>query len=409
MADSVIDHPATRPEHVPEHLFWDHAIAEFATEMDDPYKAVARHYDGPEIIYARSATRGKPGWIPTRFHLIEEVFVRAEDFISSKTDSVSTLLGVDWVLNPLEIDPPDHMKYRKVLQPWFQPSAIARLGDRISQACAELIGKFADKGRCEFVGDFASLLPSYIVLDLMGLPRGMLGQFLEWEHTFMRAPDVMERVGAIRAIKDYLEDTVKARRAAPRQDDLLDLTLHAEVDGRPMTHEEVMGMVMVLYIGGLDTVTSSLGWYFRHLALNPQLQQQLRDDSSLIPGAVDDLLRAYGVTDTGRTVSRDLELGGVKMKQGDWIIVPTYLAGRDPAQYDRPDVVDPHRKARHVTLATGVHNCLGIHLAKREIRITLEEWLKRCPNFRIPAGAEAKWHVEGVWGVSELPLEWDVA
>ncbi|MBA3053523.1 MAG: cytochrome P450 [Sphingomonadales bacterium] len=409
MADSVIDHPATRPEHVPEHLFWDHDLDQFAMELDDPYKSVARLYDGPEIIYARATSREMPGWVPTRHDLIEEVFLRAEDFISSQNYSVSKLLDVEWVLNPLEIDPPAHMMYRKVLQPWFQPSAIARLGDRVRQVCGELIDKFAGTGRCEFIGDFASKLPSYIALDLIGLPREMLGQFMEWEHGFMRAPDVMERVAAIRAIKDYLQETIDARRGAPRQDDLIDLIIHAEVDGRPLDNGEVMGMVMVLYIGGLDTVTSSLGWHFRHLARDPGLQQALREDGSLIPGAVDDLLRAYGVTDTGRTVARDLELGGVKMKAGDWIVVPTYLASRDPRHYDRPDVVDPQRKGRHLTLASGVHNCLGIHLAKQEIRITLEEWLKRCPNFRIPEGAAVKWHVQGVWGVSELPLEWDIA
>ncbi len=409
MAETQMSGALPRPDHVPEHLFWDHDIDEFAMELDDPYLAVSRLYDGPELIYARSATRGVPGWIPTRYKLVEEIFTRAEDFSSAQNYAVTQLLEVDWVLNPLEIDPPHHGKFRRVLQPYFQPSVIARLEAKVRQACAELIDRFADKGACEFVGDFSSLLPSYVFLDLMGLPRDMLDQFLAWEHAFMRGPEVIDKVMAARAIKAYLEQAAKERRTAPPQGDLFDVILAGEVDGQPLDHGAIMGMLMTLYLGGLDTVASSLGWHFRHLATHPELQARLRADPSLIPGAVDDLLRAFGVTDTGRTVTRDLEIGGVAMKKGDWVITPTYLASRDPREFANPHEVDPHRKGRHMTLATGVHNCLGIHLAKLELRVALEEWLKRVPQFHIGHNGPVQWHTVAVWGVSRLPLEWQPA
>ena len=117
MAETQMSGALPRPDHVPEHLFWDHDIDEFAMELDDPYLAVSRLYDGPELIYARSATRGVPGWIPTRYKLVEEIFTRAEDFSSAQNYAVTQLLEVDWVLNPLEIDPPHHGKFRRVLQP----------------------------------------------------------------------------------------------------------------------------------------------------------------------------------------------------------------------------------------------------------------------------------------------------
>jgi cytochrome P450 len=408
MATSARTKPEFKlPEHVDAKLFWDHDLTHYSSELDDPYVAVSRLYDGPELLYARSLSRGEPGWLPTRYALVEEIFTRAGDFQSGGTQDASKLLGVDWLLNPLEIDPPDHAKYRRVLQPWFQPSAIRKYEPMVRRVAIELISKFEDSGRCDFIEDFASPFPSYIFLELMGLPKDMLGQFLHWESEFMRAPTMERRVQAARDIKDYLESYVEQRRAEPRRHDLVDHILHAEVDGRPMNHGEVMGMCMVLYLGGLDTVLSSLGWHFRYLARHPELQRQLQQDPDLIPGAVEDFLRAFGVTATLRMVTRDLEFHGVSMKQGEFVAVPTYLAGRDPSQYREPGLIDPLRRPRHMTLATGVHNCLGIHLAKRELTVVLEEWLKRFDNIRIPEGEQEIWHAVGVWGVNYLPLTWD--
>lgn len=394
------------PDHVPADRVWDHDIDHFAAELDDPFEAVSRLHDGPELIWARGGSRGMPAWVPTRYSLIEEVFLDAERFMSGDSNDAAELLGVDWRLNPLEIDPPAHRAYRQILQPYFLPSAINTMEPMVRKVATDLISEFEDEGGCEFIEQFAALFPSYIFLELMGLPRSMLPQFLEWENAFMRAPDMMDRVGAARAIKDYLETYLEERRSDPR-DDLVTAILTAEVDGRPLDEGEIMGMAMVLYLGGLDTVMSSLGWYFRYLAGDQELQARLRDNPSLIPGAVDDLLRAFGVTGTRRTVTRDMTFHGIDLKKGDWILVPTYLASRDPAQYESPHRIDPTRKARHLTLATGVHNCLGIHLAKREIKVVLEEWLARFSNIRIPEGEEAQWHTQGVWGVHHLPLVWD--
>lgn len=403
---TVVSDGRTVPDHVPPELYWDHDINQFAAELDDPFLAVSRLYDGPDMIFARGASRGMPGWIPTRYALIEEVFMDADRFMSGDSNDAAELLGVAWRLNPLEIDPPAHRAYRQILQPWFQPSAINKLEPKVRQIAQDLIADFENDGGCEFISQFAELFPSYIFLELMGMPRSMLPRFLEWENAFMRAPTVAERVAAARAIKDYLESYIEERRGDPR-DDLVTAILQAEIDGRPLDEGEIMGMCMVLYLGGLDTVMSSLGWYFRHLASHPELQERLRNNPDEIPGVVDDLLRAYGVTGTRRTATRDTEVGGVAIKQGDWVLVPTYLASRDPQQYADPHNVDPARKARHLTLAIGVHNCLGIHLAKREIKIVLEEWLSRFRNIRIPEGETATWHTEGVWGVSRMPLTWD--
>jgi cytochrome P450 len=395
------------PAHVPPDRAWDHDFDLFAADGDDPFLAAARLHDEalPDIVYARGAYRGNPGWLLTRFAQVQDAFFDHAVFSRAENSDFGALLGVDWRLNPLEIDPPLHGKYRAVLQPFFQPRAIARLEAKVRAICRELLDPLAGKGGCEFIADFASLFPSYIFLELMGLPREDLPRFMAWEGDYMRGATLAIRARAGRDIAAYLEDYVESRRAYPG-DDLGSAIVNARIDGRPLDQGEVMGMCMVLYTGGLDTVLSSLGWYMRELATNLPLQLRLRDNPQDIPGAVDELLRAFGPVLVMRTVKSDVDFHGVSMKAGDWVSLPTQLASRDPRAYADPHRVDPDRKARHMTLATGVHNCLGIHLAKREIRVVLEEWLSRFSEIRVPEGARIRFHTRGVWGVDALPLQW---
>ncbi|MET0371407.1 MAG: cytochrome P450 [Sphingobium sp.] len=391
------------PDHVPAHLVWNHDVNAFASELDDPFIAAARLHEGPDLVYSPGTKKGDPCWIPTRFKLMNDIYMDARRFSSAENINVNRLLGVEWKLNPLEIDPPAHMAYRQILQPWFQPSAINAIEDMIRGVARELIAQFKDRGSCEFVADFASLFPSYIFLEMLGLPREMLGQFLEWEHIFVRSAVLEDRIKAAHGVKNYLEEYVAARRGDDRGD-MVSAILKADIKGRPLDHGEIMGMVMVLYFGGLDTVASSVGWHMRHVATDRALQARLRANPDELPGAVDDLLRAYGVVSTRRIVAEDLTIDGVEMRKGDFVLMPTYLASRDPLQFDDPHQVDPARKARHISLATGVHNCLGAHLAKRELKIVLEEFLAAFSDIRIAEGERVEFQTEGVWAVTRMPM-----
>lgn len=393
------------PEHVRPDLYCDLDLKEFAAQFADPFVGVQALQEHGDLIYVRDIGRGVSGWMPTRFEVLAEIFMDARSFSNKDNIGVGPLMGVDWRLNPLEYDPPQHMAYRQVLQPFFQPSKVNEYEQLIRGVARELIQRLEGKRQVDFVEEFASLFPSYIFLDLFGLPREELPQFFEWEHAFTRSPDVAVRAAGARSILHYLEGHVERRRKEPR-DDLMTGIINGQVKGRPLDHGEIMGMVMVLYFGGLDTVLSSLGWYFRYLALDQNLQARLRANPQDIPGAADDLLRAFGVTGTRRTVTEDIEFRGVTLKQGDFVLMPTFLACRDDRQYADPHRVDPDRKARHLTLATGVHNCLGAHLARREIKIVLEEWLAHFPTFRISEGKPQRWDATGVWAMTELWLEW---
>ncbi|WP_373097294.1 cytochrome P450 [Zhongshania sp.] len=393
------------PDHVPENLVWRHSIDEFTRELDDPYLAGARLHNGPDIIWAQNAVLGKPAWVLTRHALIQEAYL-APDVFSSDRQNLA-LLGVDWKLNPLEYDPPEHQAYRKILNPFFTPRAMAELDVSVREVCDTLIAKFADLGGCEFISEFAEQFPSYIFLDFMGMPRDKLNDFLEWERVMIQAADPMKKFTAMKSVLTYMETYVEEQRNNPTTDLMKGLFSARMDNGSPLSEGEIMGMCYLLYIGGLDTVFSALGWILRHLALDNPLQERLRANPQDIPQAVEELMRAYPVATTHREVKRDIHFHGVDMRVGDWVLFPTFLAARDPRVYDNPHVVDIDRRARHITFATGPHLCLGVHLARRELKTVVEAFLSRFKNIRIASGEHYSFHTGGVFGVDRLPLEWD--
>jgi len=395
------------PDHVPAERVWQHNIDEFNRELDDPYLAASRLHDGPDIFWARNVVMGQPGWILTRHALIQEVFIDAARFSSERNNLA--FLGVSWKLNPLEYDPPEHHTYRRILNPYFGPSAVSKLDVPVREVCDSLIAEFADRGACEFVTDFAEKFPSYVFLDLMGMPREMLPQFLGWERDLLRSTDPVTRVSAMKAVLHYLEGFVAEQRKQPSSELMRGIYAARLADGRPLDEGEILGMCYLFYIGGLDTVYSSLGWILRHLASDAPLQQRLRDNPQDIPHAIEEFLRAYPVATPHRTVKEDLVFHGVFMRKGDNVLLPTYLSGRDPLAFENPHVVDIDRRARHIAFGTGPHACLGNHLARRELKTVIEAFLSRFRNIRIPAGERYAYHTGSVFGVDRLPLEWDRA
>jgi len=395
------------PEHVPPELYWDRDIDEFVAEFVDPYEAAARLHEGPDIIWAKGGYRGVGGWLLTRYDDIEAAYLDSEHFsVRDHFYSVfSEVLGVPWVFTPQAIDPPRHMGFRQVVQPFFQPAAVRRMENNVREICRSLIADLKGRKSFDYIEDFGRFFPTNIFLDLLDLPRENLGQFLEWEATMIRGETNEIRRGAMRAIVDYLEDRVEERRHNPG-DDIISRVISAKVNGQPMEHDDVMGMVSLLYAAGLDTVLGSLGWHMYRLASEPHLQDEIRNNPSNIMNVVDELCRAYGVVRNRRTVTKDFEFRGVKMKAGDWVNLPTMLGSRDARKYPDPNKIDFNRKDRGMTFGGGIHYCLGIHLARLEMKVVLEEVLAAFPNIRIAPGKEVTWHTVGVWGVDSLPLVW---
>ena len=207
-------------------------------------------------------------------------------------------------------------------------------------------------------------------------------------------------------VLDYLKEFLREQRGDPKMD-LVRGLFAARYDGeRPLTETELISICYVLFIGGLDTVYSTIGWIVRHLARDLALQQRLREQPALLPDAVEEFLRVYSAASSQRRVKSDLVFHGVEMRAGDAIQLSLPLAGRDPKAFPDPHTVQLERRPRHLAFGTGSHSCIGLHLGRREIRIVLEALLSRFEEIRLPAGGDYAYHTGSVFGVDRLPLEW---
>jgi len=397
-----------KPDHVPESLYWPHSLTQFTTEQEDPFIAAARLHDGPDIFWAKESALGKPGWVVTRHALIQEIFENTDLFSSTRDANSGATLGENTVrMIPTEVDPPEHQQYRAILNPLFSPARVRGYAERVQATCDALIDAIPDPANCEFIGDFAEKFPNLIFLDLAGLPQEELPQFLEWERQLLRSGfkgDYETSQRAAGMIFKYLYGFVLAQKDNPERTEFMDLLLTGEVDGRPLDDNEVLGYLFLFYVAGLDTVYSTLGWMFRHLAAAPQLQDHLRSNPEDITKAVEEYARAYAVPAPHRRVTRDTTFHGVQLKQDDVILLPLYLASRDPSVYDNPHVIDINRVSRPVTFARGPHICLGMYLAKREMRIALETFLRRFESISLKPNSQYEYHTGGVLGVDKLEL-----
>jgi cytochrome P450 len=319
-------------------------------------------------------------------------------------------------LLPLEVDPPEHTAYRRVLNPQFVPREIEKLEPAVRTLVRELLDGFAATGRCDFHEDFATPLPSGIFLTLMGLPPSDLPQFLVWRDNTIR-PDVepgdIEGAERIRretahAISDYFRVAIATKLSSP-DDTLLSRLAHATIDDRPLDEAELLGISHLLLLGGLDTVTATLDCMVAYLAEHPEQRQRLVEDPSRIPAAVEELLRWLSpVMVVPRTAARDITLHDVAIAKGESVTL-VIGAANDDADAFGPATVDLDREPnKHLAFGGGHHLCLGAHLARLELRVALEELHARIPDYRIPAGVEVHYST-GIRQADHLPLEWDPA
>jgi cytochrome P450 len=395
------------PAHVPAECVWDRDFAAFLHEGDDPYLAAGRLHDGPGIIWVPTGAHGRPTWIFTQHALVEQGFADWQKF-SSKRGASAAVMDDSWLLLPVEADRPDHWYYRQALTPLFSPSAIKRRASAVQELCDELIDAFIDRGHCEFASEFANILPNAIVISLLGLPAEALSQFLAWEDDMIHGETPEVSLAAGQTLVDYLKCHI-AEQKSRAATDVMEAILAGRMADRAFSEAEILGIVYLLFVAGLDTVTSTLGWIMRHLASDQALQTRLRADPSQIPAAIEEFGRAFGVSAPSRTVAHDMVFHGVPMRAGESVLLPTFLAGRDPRAWTNPHVIDIERRPRHVTFGIGPHVCLGVHLAKREMKVMLESFLTRMRNIRRPESGRYEYYTTNTIGIDCLDLEWDRA
>src|SRR5882724_892071 len=259
-------------------------------------------------------------WYLLGFEDVREAFQRS-DLFSSRT--VMAFAPVEdqmpWI--PLTLDPPLHTKYRQILNPKFTPGTAREWTPQIRARAVELIEGFRSAGRCDFVTDFARLFPTTVFMKIMGLPVEEASRFLGWIDTMMHLTDVTDPDGSKRAdarmtVASYIGGLIAARRKDPR-DDIVTYLTRAEIDGRPLTDEELIAICFLLYMAGLDTVAGMLSYVFRHLAEHPDHRRTLREHPEQIPNAIEEFLRYYAIVITSRVVTQDVEFAGCPMRAGD--------------------------------------------------------------------------------------------
>ena len=339
--------------------------------------------------------------------------LRHPDLFSSGSDAID--IGNIRPLIPLQIDPPDHVKFRRLLDPLFAPREMEKLESDVRALVVELIDGFVGEGTCEFNAAVAVPLPCTVFLRLMGLPLADLDLFLRFKDGIIRPDAATPAEGRAMAreigteIYAYFETVIAERRREP-QDDLLSGFLSAEIDGEVLTTEDIMDIAYLFLLAGLDTVTASLGCAVAYLAAHPDRQQALRDDPSLIPAAIEELLRwETPVPGVVRVATQDVEVAGSTIPAGSTVTCLLASANTDGAEFADPESVDFSRAAnRHLAFGGGVHRCLGSHLARLEMRVALEELHARVPQYAVEAG-ETPIYTMGIRGVEYLPLVWQSA
>ncbi len=308
---------------------------------------------------------------------------------------------------PITLDPPLHTQYRLPLQRVFSPQHINTLKDSIRQLAGEIIDELVDKSECEFMAAVAERLPVEVFLKMLGLPLSKSPEYraLVKAHLSEIQPDPAKAVQRLQQVAAVMRDTLLERRDNP-QDDIISMLWQVEIDGRPTTLEDLENYGVLLFIAGLDTVMQGMGHGIRHLAMNPELQQMLRQQPERISETTEELLRRYTFTVPPRRVGKDMEFQGVQMKAGERAMLFLPAADLDPREYPHPERFDLEREGAHIAFNAGPHRCLGSHLARVELNILYEEWLARVPEFRLDPERPPKFNGGHVVGVEEMHLLW---
>jgi cytochrome P450 len=309
----------------------------------------------------------------------------------------------------LGMDPPDHGRLRATISRALTPRRVAMLEQPIRERCRRLIDAFAARGRAELVGDFAALLPMWVISRLLGVPDADQDELRRLADVMVHREDGTRGVPAAgkEAAADiyaYFERLL-AERGADQGDDLLSLLLAAERAG-DISHLEIVGFCFLLIIAGNETTTKLLGNLADQLTRHPDAKARLVAEPALIPNAVEEMLRYDTSTHMmARTLTRDLELHGRRLEAGRKVALLLAAANRDERRWRDPDVFDPTRDtADHVAFGFGVHFCLGAALARLEARVALEELLARVPDFAVVPAGLVRVHSGNVRGYSAVPI-----
>ncbi len=372
------------------------------------------------------------GWVLTRYKDSSEVLRNPEDF----SNQVADYPVRPWI--PQAVDPPMHTSYRRILNPWFTMDAMGKLEPHLQQYAEGLVDKMLEKEAFDFVTEFADPFPTVIFCELAGFPLEDYERIMDWKNVIMHASDGHPRgyelarasaldlgldVGdgerlpsdvalavrgrAAQEVYGYFAGLLEQRRVDPK-DDLVTKLIEAKFDGeRSLTQEELEDTLFLLYMAGLDTVASALGLIVRTFAEDEAKRREfvaLMEEPTKVGPAIEELVRVHSIVLLPRRVTRELSFNGALFRAEDQVLVPSQAANRDPEEFSDPnEIVYDRGPNRHLGFGLGPHRCLGIHLARRELRIALQVFHRKLPDYHLDPDKMAV-AFGGMKGLASLPL-----
>jgi cytochrome P450 len=341
-------------------------------------------------------------WVVTRYS--EIVRICTEPLLFSSSDPFVPV-GIVPHTGPSQMDAPEHMPFRKLVSLAFTPAKLNEASVRARAAAVAIIEQLKPLGRCNFMADFAGVMPIVTFLNLLGMPESEADYLRGLSERMVPGQPGMAEAHA--EASEYIDDLIRERQRKP-SDDFVSMLVHAQVMGRDLTPTERSNIVRLVVTGGLDTVINTTSFATTHFARNPELQRELRKNPDLYDGAVEEITRRFGTSNLARIAREDVELGGVSIAKGEQVLGIFPLAGLDERANPDPMTFDPRRRNRkHMNFGSGPHTCLGARLARREIRIFLEEWMTKIPEFRIVPGTSPRMSSGIINTMRNLELEWD--
>jgi len=364
-------------------------------------------------------------WMPTRYEDLFDIAKDIEHFSSREVlvapsgsgpgedddpdeEIPEALRDYDAGAPPITSDPPIHTWARKLLLPPFSARSVAKYEPETRELCKSLIDGFIDKGRADAAEDYAQQIPPRVIASMLGIPQDMSSTFTGWVRDFLELglTNTDLQGEAAREIFTFLWERIQDHKEHP-QDDLISYLLSAQVDGEPVPEAHVLGTCFLVLIAGIDTTWSSIGSALWHLAQHPEDRARLVAEPELMPVAVEELLRAYSPVTMARYVASDVQYNGCTMHEGDRVLMNFPAANRDPEVFEDPDkVIIDRAKNPHIAFGVGIHRCAGSNLARMEMRVSIEEWLARIPDFRLENPEVVTWAGGQVRGPRSMPVVW---
>jgi hypothetical protein len=349
-------------------------------------------------------------WLPTRHDDVADVAYDTENFSSRSIIAGNFRPPLEVApmgpVPPISSDPPFHHDARKLLLPAFTRTAIAELEPSTRAYCNELLDAVAGSDVIDAATDYAQHIPTRVIADMLGFPPEDGPKFREYVENTLEGINLPpeERVARMGHLFGYLLEQIRAHVEQPA-DDLTTYLINAELYGEKLDPFHVAGSMSLLLIAGIDTTWSAIGASLWHLAKTPADRERIVADPTMLPTAMEELLRAYAPVTMARLVKHDMSWHGVDMKAEDWVLLSFPAANRDPAKFDRADEVVIDREVnKHAAFGLGIHRCVGSHLARMELRVALEVWLERYPDFSLADPDAVRWATGQVRGPRMLPL-----